>query len=105
MPDLMPMVHSERASLSNYLDTLAPEQWTSIHGGFNTTNVNEDPDRMAPLDALRSLEREGVFRELHDLMYTTTGNTSAIPTMRRFGQEMVRELRAAEVDGVILTSA
>jgi betaine reductase len=87
------------------LDTLAPEQWTSIHGGFNTTNVNEDPDRMAPLDALRSLEREGVFSELHDLMYTTTGNTAAIPTMRRFGQEMVQELRAAEVDGVILTSA
>jgi glycine reductase len=87
------------------LDDLVPERWTSIHGGFNTTNINEDPDRMAPLDALRALEREGVFRELHELMFTTTGNTAAIPTMRRFGQEMVRELRAAEVDGVILTSA
>ncbi len=87
------------------LDDLVPEHWTSIHGGFNTTNINEDPDRMAPLDALRALEREGVFRELHELMYTTTGNTAAIPTMRRFGQEMVRELHAAEVDGVILTSA
>jgi len=29
MPDLMPMVHSERASLSDYLDTLAPEQWSA----------------------------------------------------------------------------
>ena len=87
------------------LDDLQPERWTSIHGGFNTTNINEDPDRMAPLDALRALEREGVFRELHELLYTTTGNTSAIPTMRRFGQEMGRELRAAEVDGVVLTSA
>lgn len=87
------------------LDDLQPERWTSIHGGFNTTNINEDPDRMAPLDALRALEREGVFRELHELLYTTTGNTSAIPTMRRFGQEMGRELRAAAVDGVVLTSA
>jgi uncharacterized protein (TIGR03083 family) len=29
MPDLMPMVHSERASLSDYLDTLPPEQWSA----------------------------------------------------------------------------
>ena len=29
MPDLMPMVHSERASLSSYLDTLALTQWSA----------------------------------------------------------------------------
>jgi uncharacterized protein (TIGR03083 family) len=28
MADLMPMVHSERASLSEFLGTLAPDQWT-----------------------------------------------------------------------------
>jgi uncharacterized protein (TIGR03083 family) len=27
MADLMPMVHSERASLSEFLDTLTPQQW------------------------------------------------------------------------------
>jgi uncharacterized protein (TIGR03083 family) len=29
MADLMPMVHSERASLAEFLDTLAPEQWSA----------------------------------------------------------------------------
>jgi uncharacterized protein (TIGR03083 family) len=29
MPDLMPMVHSERQSLSDFLDTLTPDQWTA----------------------------------------------------------------------------
>jgi glycine reductase len=87
------------------VDELDPAQWQSIHGGFDTTNVNEDPDRMAPLDALRDLEREGAFRDLHDELYTTTGNTAAIPTVRRFAQEMIQELRAIEVQGVILTSA
>ena len=29
MADLMPMVHAERASLGDFLDTLAPEQWTA----------------------------------------------------------------------------
>jgi glycine reductase len=87
------------------LDDLTPSDWHSIHGGFDTTNVNEDPDRMAPLDALRELEREGAFQDLADELYTTTGNTAAIPTVRRFAQEMVKELRANEVQGVILTSA
>jgi uncharacterized protein (TIGR03083 family) len=29
MADLMPMVHAERASLSDFLDTLTPAQWSS----------------------------------------------------------------------------
>ena len=87
------------------LNDLEPRDWQSIHGGFDTTNVNQDPDRMAPLDALRELEREGAFRDLADELYTTTGNTAAIPTVRRFAQEMLKELRASDVQGVILTSA
>lgn len=87
------------------LADLDPGDWQSIHGGFDTTNVNEDPDRMAPLDALRELEHEGAFQDLADELYTTTGNTAAIPTVRRFAQEMLEELRANEVQGVILTAA
>lgn len=87
------------------LDRLAAGDWQSIHGGFDTTNVNQDPDRMAPLDALRELEQEGAFHELANDLYTTTGNTAAIPTACRFAQEMLKELRANQVQGVILTSA
>jgi len=87
------------------LDGFEPQDWQSVHGGYDTTNVNEDPDRMAPLDALRELEREGAFRQLHTELFTTVGNTSAIPTMQRFAKEMSRELRAGGVQGVILTGA
>jgi glycine reductase len=86
------------------LDALTPERWQSVHGGFDTTLINEDPHRVVPLDAARAWEREGIFGKLHDELFTTTGNTSAIPTMRKFAREMIRELRAAGVDGVILTS-
>ena len=87
------------------LDRLDAADWQSIHGGFDTTNVNDSPDRMAPLDSLRQMEREGAIGRLHDEMFTTTGNTSAIPTMRRFAQEMSRHLHGAGVEGVILTGA
>jgi glycine reductase len=86
------------------VDSLPPERWQSVHGGFNTSRINEDPHRVLPLDVVRELEREGVIGRLHPEFYSTTGNTSVIPTMRRFAQEMGRELRAAGVDGVILTS-
>lgn len=85
-------------------DTLPPERWQSVHGGFNTTRINEDPHRVLPLDVARELVRDGVIGRLHEEFFSTTGNTSVIPTMRRFAQEMGRELRAAGVDGVILTS-
>jgi betaine reductase len=85
-------------------DTLPPDRWQSVHGGFNTTRINEDPHRVLPLDVVRELVREGVIGRLHEEFFSTTGNTSVIPTMRRFAQEMGRELKAAGVDGVILTS-
>jgi glycine reductase len=85
-------------------DTLPPEQWQSVHGGFDTTRINEDPHRVVPLDVARELERDGAIGRLHGELFTTVGNTSVIPTMRRFAQEMGRELKEAGVDGVILTS-
>jgi glycine reductase len=86
------------------VDTLSPDDWQSVHGGFNTTRINEDPHRVLPLDVARELEREGAIGRLHSEFFTTTGNTSVIPTIRRFAQEMGRELKTAGVDGVILTS-
>jgi betaine reductase len=86
------------------VDALSPEQWQSVHGGFNTTRINEDPHRVLPLDVARELEREGAIGRLHPEFFTTTGNTSVIPTIRRFAHEMGHELKTAGVDGVILTS-
>jgi glycine reductase len=86
------------------LDELTPDRWQSVHGGFDTTLINLDPHRVVPLDAARELEREGVIGRLFDELLVTTGNTSVIPDIRRFAREMTQALRAAGVDGVILTS-
>jgi glycine reductase complex component B subunit gamma len=86
------------------LHELTPERWQSVHGGFDTTLINSDPHRVVPLDAARELECEGVIGRLFDEVFVTTGNTSVIPDIRRFAREMTQELKAAGVDGVILTS-
>jgi glycine reductase len=84
--------------------TLPPERWQSIHGGFDTTQINLDPHRVVPLDVARELEREGAIGSLFDELFTTTGNTSVIPDIRRFAREMTQALKAAGVEGVIMTS-
>ncbi len=82
---------------------LTPDRWQSVHGGFDTTEVNRDPDRVVPLDALRELEKERAIGELHDYIYVTVGNLGYVSTMRKFSQEIAQELQKAGVQGVILT--
>src|SRR2546430_7194615 len=52
------------------VDSLSPARWQSVHGGFNTSRINEDPHRVLPLDVARELEREGVIGRLHPEFYS-----------------------------------
>lgn len=85
------------------VDDLTGQEWESVHGGYNTTAANEDPDRVLPVDVMRELEREGVIGKLFDHYYVTVGSAASVPGARRFGQEIARDLVASKVDGVILT--
>mgnify|MGYP001375674627 FL=1 len=86
------------------LDDLTPENFESIHGGYDRMWANVDPDVVVPLDVMRELEREGVFNKLHPYLYTTTGTGTSVVNAERFGREIGHELKEAGVDGVILTS-
>jgi glycine reductase len=46
------------------LGRLDHSQFCCVHGGFDNTNANRDPNRVVPLDAVRQLQRAGAFREL-----------------------------------------
>ena len=104
-PDRLPSI---RASgwLRYELDgerRLEPGRYESVHGGFDVTLANEDPNRLVPLDTVRTLEDEGRVGRLHDAFYTTTGNGTPVATATRFGQEIGRELRDAGVQAVLLS--
>ena len=53
---------------------------------------------------MRILEGEGVIGKLHEYFYSTVGNTTAVTSAERFGEEIAKDLLKDEVDGVILTS-
>ncbi|MBI4494955.1 MAG: glycine/betaine/sarcosine/D-proline family reductase selenoprotein B, partial [Chloroflexi bacterium] len=90
-------------SLAGVAD-LSGQDWQSVHGGYDATYVNQDPDRVLPVDVLRDLETEGVIGRLLDRYYMTVGSGASTTSAKRFGQEIARELVAAGVDGVILTA-
>ena len=86
------------------LDDMTPENYESIHGGYDRTWANQDPDVVVPLDVMRELEKEGVYGSLHPIFYTTTGTGTAVAFAEKFGQEIGAELKKAGVDAAILTS-
>ncbi len=86
------------------LDDLAGKDYEISHGGYDPRFVQEDPDRLVPLDALREMEREGVIGELHNEFLSTSGLSNPLSNTRRIGKEMVEKVKREGVDAVILTS-
>ena len=101
----------EAASASKFVeydiagvDELTPDAYQTCHGGYDPTYANEDPNRVLPLDAMRILEKDGTIGGLHDFYYVTVGNATSVANSQKFGKEIAEKLKAADVDGVILTS-
>ena len=85
-------------------DDLKGEDYEISHGGYDPRHVQEDPDRLVPLDALREMEKEGAIGELHNEFISTSGLANPLSNTRRMGKEMVQKVKDAGVDAVILTS-
>jgi glycine reductase len=85
-------------------DDLRGEEYEISHGGYDARFVQEDPDRLVPLDALREMEKRGVIGKLHDEFISTSGRVNPLSNTRRLGREMVLKIKRDGVDGVILTS-
>lgn len=86
------------------LDDLAGKDYEISHGGYDPRFVQEDPNRLVPLDALREMEREGVIGELHNEFLSTSGLANPLSNTRRMGKEMAEKVKREGVDAVILTS-
>jgi glycine reductase complex component B subunit gamma len=85
-------------------DDLRSEDYEVSHGGYDTRFVQDDPDRLVPLDALREMERSGIIGKLHDEFLSTCGRSNPLSNTRRLGREMAEKIIRDGVDAVILTS-
>jgi glycine reductase len=86
------------------LDDLQGENYEVSHRGYDTRYVEQDPDRLVPVDALRDFEKAGIVGKLHDRFISTSGLANPLANSRRLGQEIAEKLKREGVDAVILTS-
>lgn len=105
-PDKIESANASRFGKYNIkdLNDLTSEEYITVHGGYDPVYALEDPDRVLPLDAMRELEKEGVIGKVFDYFYSTDGNTTAVSSAKQFGEEIGKDLKINNVDGVILTS-
>ena len=83
---------------------MRPGEFESVDRGWNNAHVNNDPDRLLPLDIMRELEKEKVYSKLYPYYYTTTGAGTSIDTAKKMGKRIARELKAQGISGVLFTS-
>lgn len=74
------------------------------HQGYNNAFVLEDPNRLVPVDALVSLQKEGKIGEVFHSYYTTAGVMTPMDRGKKFGEGIAKDLLENDVDAVILTS-
>ncbi len=86
------------------LEALKAGDWETIHAGFDPAAANSNPNRIVPLDALRSLENEGKIGKVHEYVYSTVGTGTTQAEASRMGAEIAQQLKDANVSAVILTS-
>ncbi len=85
-------------------EKLQPGDFETIHVGYDHANVNDDPNRLVPVDVMRELERSGKIGKLYDYLFATTGVATHIENAKKLGSTIAHELKSSGVQGVILTS-
>jgi glycine reductase len=86
------------------LESMTPDRWESVHRGFYTGIVNENPNYILPLNILRELEREGAIGNLHPTYFSTSGVGTAVAEARRMGAEIGRHLKEAGVNAAVMVA-
>ncbi len=105
-PDRIENRHATRfgAYSISLVDPLNRDGYEVVHGGYDEVFVNEDPNRLLPVDVMRDLEKEGVIGKLHDTFYSTSGLASVVKSSEKMGKGIAERLKAGGVSGAILTS-
>jgi betaine reductase len=105
-PDKLKQAFSDSFGVYSFqgMAELPAGDFKGIHGGFDSTWVDEDPDRVVPVDVLRLLEREGKFKRLLEEYFVTCGIGTNVAMSKTLGAAIAEQMKRREVSAAIYTS-
>jgi len=84
--------------------TFTAANYESVHGGYDTTLVNQNPQRLVPYKAAMALKEDGVIGDVAQYFLTTCGIGTNVGAAMKLGAEIAAQFRADGVNAVFLTS-
>jgi glycine reductase len=84
--------------------TFNSAHYESVHGGYDTTAVNKDPQRLIPYTAALNLKERGLIGDLAPYFLSTCGIGTNVGMAKKIGGEMARQLKEDGVTAVFLSS-
>lgn len=85
-------------------DSLNKNDYEVHHQGYDNEFVTENPNRLVPVDAMRSLEKKGVIGKLYDSYIATTGVMTSVDDSIMMGEKIAEIIKQNNIDGAIVTS-
>ena len=85
-------------------DDLRGEDYEISHGGYDPQFVQEDPDRLVPLDAMREMEGSVSSASCTMNLSPPAAGPTRFPIRGAWAGRWLNEVKQAGVDAVILTS-
>lgn len=106
-PDRIPSSSASKFGIYSIknMPRLNPDDFEVSHQGYDNSYVEEDPNRMIPLDALRSLEIEGKIKKIYPYFLSTTGVMMSKKQSEQIAKRMAQYAVTHAVDAVLITSA
>ena len=86
------------------LQELPAGDFKGIHGGYDSTWVDEDPDRVVPLDALRAVREGGQVQAPPGGVLALCGIGTNVAMSKKLGAQIAEQLKRKEVSAAIYTS-
>ena len=84
------------------MEAFIPGDWEIVHGGYDNSAALLDPNRVVPLDAVRTMQREWRIGGLLDDLLVTVGNLASLNAMKKIGAEIAATLKQRGVGAVLL---
>lgn len=100
-PDRMPSTNAGKF----WKYSLVENQYEVSHQGYDTSYVEENPNRLLPIDVMREMEAEKKIGKLCPFFISTAGVMTSVERSITLGMKIADEVMKKDVDAVMITSA